>query len=92
MQEMLFNYPGLDIREASVFDLVFDRSSSIRTGVDVWGKITGVQLGNFLTVIVSSFLNYFRTQILGMLLIVPLWLYVLELFSQEKYMSASSPF
>ncbi|KAF9560582.1 glucose-inhibited division protein A subfamily [Agrocybe pediades] len=42
MQELLFNYPGLDIRAGSVFDLIFDPSNSD----DPWGKISGVQLEN----------------------------------------------
>ena len=41
MQELLFNYPGLDVRAGSVFDLLFDPLNL----EDPWGKITGVQLG-----------------------------------------------
>ncbi|KAG6833327.1 hypothetical protein H0H87_008503 [Tephrocybe sp. NHM501043] len=39
MQEALHDYPGLDIRAGSVFDLVFDNSEPSR-----WGKISGVKL------------------------------------------------
>lgn len=41
MQELLFNYPGLDVRAGSVFDLLFDPTDT----ENPWGKITGVQLG-----------------------------------------------
>ncbi|KAG6808489.1 hypothetical protein H0H93_016870 [Arthromyces matolae] len=40
MQEALHNYPSLDIRAGSVFDLLFDHSDP-----DRWGKIRGVKLG-----------------------------------------------
>ena len=40
MQELLFNYPGLDIRAGSVFDLLFDTEAD-----NPWGKIVGVKLG-----------------------------------------------
>ncbi|KAG6906900.1 hypothetical protein DXG01_011454 [Tephrocybe rancida] len=42
MQEALHDYPGLDIRAGSVFDLVFDHSDSSTS--DRWGKISGVKL------------------------------------------------
>lgn len=42
MQELLFNYPGLDIRAGSVFDLLFDTEAD-----NPWGKIIGVKLGEF---------------------------------------------
>lgn len=42
MQQLLFNYPGLDVRAGSVFDLIFDRES---TSSNIWGKVIGVQLG-----------------------------------------------
>ncbi|KAF5319318.1 hypothetical protein D9619_008689 [Psilocybe cf. subviscida] len=41
MQDLLFNYPGLDVRAGSVFDLVFDTDAE-----NPWGKITGVKLDN----------------------------------------------
>lgn len=40
MQDLLFNYPGLDIRAGSVFDLLFDTESN-----NAWGKVIGVKLG-----------------------------------------------
>ncbi|KAH9475256.1 tRNA uridine 5-carboxymethylaminomethyl modification enzyme MnmG [Psilocybe cubensis] len=42
MQNLLFNYPGLDVRAGSVFDLLFDPTNA----ENPWGKITGVQLEN----------------------------------------------
>ncbi len=41
MQAVLHNYPNLDIRAASVHDLVFDHSPSGNN----WGTVTGVRLG-----------------------------------------------
>ena len=47
MQGIVLNYPNLDVRAASVSDLVFDHqavpSSSSST---LWGTVTGVRLGN----------------------------------------------
>ncbi|KAF8907035.1 glucose inhibited division protein A-domain-containing protein [Gymnopilus junonius] len=43
MQDLLFNYPGLDVRAGSVFDLIFDLSNSHN---NIWGKVIGVQLEN----------------------------------------------
>lgn len=42
MQGMLNNYPGLDIKAASVFDLVLDQSMA---EAGRWAKVTGVKLG-----------------------------------------------
>ncbi|KXN81258.1 tRNA uridine 5-carboxymethylaminomethyl modification enzyme MnmG [Leucoagaricus sp. SymC.cos] len=41
MQEILRNYPGLDIRSGSVFDLVLDQSTAERGR---WAKVIGVRL------------------------------------------------
>ena len=41
MQEILHNYPNLDIRAASVHDLVFDHDGAEGT----WGTVSGVRLG-----------------------------------------------
>ncbi|KAF8966124.1 glucose inhibited division protein A-domain-containing protein [Flammula alnicola] len=41
MQKLLFDYPGLDVRAGSVFDLIFDPDSD-----NPWGKVTGVKLEN----------------------------------------------
>jgi hypothetical protein len=43
MQQILFNYPGLDIFAGSVFDLRFQHSELDHEGV----KISGVTLGIF---------------------------------------------
>ncbi|KAI0065130.1 GIDA-domain-containing protein [Artomyces pyxidatus] len=48
MQDTLFNYPNLDVRAGSVFDLVFNHDS-IQSGEPssskhVWGKVNGVRL------------------------------------------------
>ncbi|GJF00419.1 tRNA uridine-5-carboxymethylaminomethyl(34) synthesis enzyme MnmG [Phanerochaete sordida] len=40
MQETLHNYPNLDIRAASVHDLIFDHASAD----GIWGAVTGVRL------------------------------------------------
>jgi len=44
MQSILQNYPNLDLKAGSVFDLVLDRALEGQK----WGKITGVKLGMFL--------------------------------------------
>ena len=41
MQSLLFNYPDLEVRAGSVFDLLFDDSN---VG-NPWGKVVGVKLG-----------------------------------------------
>ncbi|KAF9005147.1 glucose inhibited division protein A-domain-containing protein [Cyathus striatus] len=41
MQDILHNYPSLDIRAGSVFDLIFDHSE---LGKGQWGKVSGVKL------------------------------------------------
>lgn len=41
MQHTLFNYPGLDVRAGSVFDLIFETSSSGHE----WGRTIGIRLG-----------------------------------------------
>lgn len=46
MQDIIFNYPDLDVRAASVSDLVFDhQTASSSSGRSVWGTVTGVRLG-----------------------------------------------
>src|SRR5882757_2954544 len=47
MQSIIFGYPNLDVRSASVFDLVFDNSiaPSTSTSSSTWGTMTGVRLG-----------------------------------------------
>jgi tRNA uridine 5-carboxymethylaminomethyl modification enzyme len=41
MQSLLFNYPNLEVRAGSVFDLLFDDSDL----GNPWGKVVGVKLG-----------------------------------------------
>ncbi|RXW20499.1 hypothetical protein EST38_g5353 [Candolleomyces aberdarensis] len=43
MQDILFNYPGLSIKAASVFDLVIEESTA-GSGSGSVGKVTGVKL------------------------------------------------
>ena len=46
MQDLMFNYPNLDVRAASVSDLVFDHQmASSGPASSVWGIVTGVRLG-----------------------------------------------
>jgi len=46
MQDVIFNYPNLDVRAASVSDLVFDHQmTSSSSNRSVWGTVTGVRLG-----------------------------------------------
>ena len=46
MQDVILNYPNLDVRAASVSDLVFDHQMvSSSSNHAVWGVVTGVQLG-----------------------------------------------
>jgi tRNA uridine 5-carboxymethylaminomethyl modification enzyme len=42
MQDILHNYPGLDIMAGSVFDLVLDQSNAEH---ERWAKVIGVKLG-----------------------------------------------
>lgn len=44
MQEILFNYPNLQIRAASVHDLVFQHDDATH---GTWGTVKGVRLGKF---------------------------------------------
>ncbi|KAG2113524.1 glucose inhibited division protein A-domain-containing protein [Suillus discolor] len=44
MQDILFSYTNLDVRAASVFDLVFDNSPCTSTSSSTWGTVTGVRL------------------------------------------------
>jgi len=56
MQQLLFSYPGLDVRAGSVFDLVFDRSES----TNKWGEITGVKLGMFFGKTMNAYSSFNR--------------------------------
>jgi len=60
MQKTLFNYPNLDIRSASVFDLVFHNIDDTNTPkLNKWAKVAGVKLGweSHTGLRVSSLLN-----------------------------------
>ena len=51
MQEILFNYPNLDVKTGMVFDLLFDHGLPRGSGSSAeqqWGKVTGVRLGKSL--------------------------------------------
>jgi len=41
MQHLLFNYPGLEVRAGSVFDLMFEPPECGHE----WGQIAGIKLG-----------------------------------------------
>ena len=46
MQEILFNYPNLDVRAGSAFDLVFSHPEPSTSNPQTrWGKVEGVKLG-----------------------------------------------
>jgi hypothetical protein len=45
MQDIIFSYANLDVRSASVFDLVFDNSPCASASSSTWGTVTGVRLG-----------------------------------------------
>lgn len=45
MQDILFNYPNLDVCAGSVFDLVLDTSPDSNSGATQYGSIKGVKLG-----------------------------------------------
>lgn len=45
MQDIILNYPNLDVRSASVFDLEFDHAIlSTSSSTSAWGAVTGVRL------------------------------------------------
>lgn len=46
MQDIIFNYFNLDVRAASVSDIVFDHEmASSSSSRSIWGTVTGVRLG-----------------------------------------------
>lgn len=45
MQDIIFNYPNLDVRATSVSDLVCGYDLSSSSSVPLWGAVTGVRLG-----------------------------------------------
>lgn len=44
MQETLHNYPNLDIKAASVHDLILDHTAE-NLQPNTWASVTGVRLG-----------------------------------------------
>jgi hypothetical protein len=57
MQHSLLNYPNLDVRAGSVFDLVLNHTAPLASepssSRNVWAAIDGVRLGKFLPLSVS---------------------------------------
>ncbi|CCM00554.1 uncharacterized protein FIBRA_02588 [Fibroporia radiculosa] len=49
MQETLASYANLDVRAASVFDLVVDQSSELGMNYPAWGRVAGLKLGDVIT-------------------------------------------
>ena len=47
MQEILFDYPNLEVKTGMVFDLLFDHNAPNLQ--KQWGKVTGVRLGESLS-------------------------------------------
>lgn len=54
MQSILFDYPNLDVKTGTVFDLVFDHSSPVEPVASTstseplvhWGSVKGIKLGS----------------------------------------------
>lgn len=63
MQEILFNYPNLDVRAGSVFDLVFSHPDSNTTDPMKWGTIEGVKLGENEDLPGESHLTHAQTRV-----------------------------
>lgn len=55
MQEALFNYPNLDVRAGSVFDLVLDHTASSTGSAGPTSEVRGVRLGNKLLFAFQTF-------------------------------------
>lgn len=49
MQETLFNYPNLDVRAASVFDLIVDHTAASDGAAGPNFGLHGIRLGNELS-------------------------------------------
>ena len=45
MQDIIFNYPNLDVRAANVSDLVCGHDISSSSRIPLWGAVKGVRLG-----------------------------------------------
>jgi tRNA uridine 5-carboxymethylaminomethyl modification enzyme len=46
MQETLFNYPNLDVRAGSVFDLILDHTAASNGAAGPTFAVRGIKLGN----------------------------------------------
>ena len=64
MQEALFNYPNLDIRAGSAFDLVLDHTAVSTGPADPTSEVRGVRLGNELLSASAHRVNRTTLQIL----------------------------
>jgi tRNA uridine 5-carboxymethylaminomethyl modification enzyme len=69
MQNALLNYPNLDVRAGSVFDLVFSHAAPqapiSSSGGDVWATVDGIRLGSCLAPFVLILLPLTRHQTRG---------------------------
>lgn len=83
MQDLLFNYRGLNVRAGSVFDLVFDTDAE-----NPWGKITGVKLG--VCICPKRQLGVNLEQTISRLLVAPKWSSVQEPFCLGRYIWVSN--
>jgi hypothetical protein len=62
MQETLFNYPNLDVRAGSVFDLVLDRTAASTGPAGPTFALQGVRLGNRLLFALRHWINRMALQ------------------------------
>lgn len=67
MQETLFNYPNLDVRAGSVFDLVLDHRSASTGPAGPTYAVRGIRLGNKPPIAPGVWINHMALQILGKL-------------------------
>ena len=67
MQETLFNYPNLDVRAGSVFDLVLDHMAASTGPAGPTFAVKGVRLGNKLPFTFWYWINRVVLQILEIL-------------------------
>jgi hypothetical protein len=69
MQNALLNYPNLDVRAGSVFDLSFSHAASqahtSNSGEDIWATVDGIRLGSCLAPFVLIYLRLTRQQTRG---------------------------
>lgn len=65
MQEALFNYPNLDVRAGSAFDLVLDHTAVSTGPAGPTSAVRGIRLGNALLSSSAHRVNRMVLQILG---------------------------